>query len=213
METGMKIKEQFFSEEEMYRMLKEFAESDHLPQTERAVDYAREKHAGQRRKPSVFSDEIVPYIVHPYIMACQAHALGIIDDTVLTAALLHDVCEDCGVAPAQLPFSDEVKDAVRLLTKTGEKSPENTKKYYGGIAENPAAAIVKVLDRCNNVSGMMLSFSKERIIEYIEETEQYVLPLIDHIKKNYPQYCDAVFVLEYHLLSVTESIKAALGRL
>ena len=140
------------------------------------------------------------------------YALGIIDDTVLAASLLHDVCEDCGVAPEELPFSDEVKDAVRLLTRTGEKSPENTKKYYEDIAGNPAAAIVKVLDRCNNVSGMMLCFTRERIIEYIEETEQYILPLIDHIEKNYPEYDDAVFVLKYHLLSVTESIKAGVVR-
>ena len=57
------------------------------------------------------------------------------------------------------------------------------------------------------------SFTEEDIIEYIDETEAYILPLLDHIKKEYPQYYDAAFVLKYQILSLIESIKAAVLRL
>ena len=203
------IKEKFFSEKNMYRKLKEFAAADGLPETDRAIDYALKKHAGQKRKTSMFTDEPIPYIVHPFIMTCHAHAIGIRDDVVLTTALLHDVCEDCGIKPEELPFSEPVRKAVSLLTKTEKKTDEYQKRYYDAIAGDPTAAIVKIFDRCNNVSAMILGFSKERVIEYINETEQYVYPLIEYVKKNYRQYYDAVFILNYQIMSIIESIKGA----
>ena len=204
------LREQLFSEENMYRKLKEFADQENLSELDKALDYARTAHAGQVRKTSAFSEESVPYIVHPLVMACHAHALGISDDTVLAVILLHDVCEDCGIAPAELPFSEAVREAVALLTKP--EGPKDNAAYYKGISENSTAAIVKALDRCNNVSTMLLSFSHNKIIEYVDETYAYVLPLLDHIKKEYEQYYDAVFVLKYQILSTIESAKAAILR-
>lgn len=174
------LRDQFFSEKNMRRKLKEFAQNEGLMEMNASLDFAWVAHDGQYRKTSVYSDEQVPYIVHPLIMACHAHAIGIRDDAVLAAALLHDVCEDCGVEPEKLPVSRQVKHAVSLLTK---KDGMNTEEYYGRIADDPTAAIVKALDRCNNLSTMMLGFSREKILEYVDETQEYVLPLLDHIKK------------------------------
>lgn len=207
------VRDQIFSENNMYRKLKEFAENESLTEMKKALDYAWEKHADQKRKTSVISGEQVPYIVHPLMMACQAHAMGIHDDTVLAVTLLHDVCEDCGVASEELPFPNEIKEAVALLTKPDSYTQKDQGSYYKGIAGNSSAAIVKALDRCNNVSTMMLGFSIEKIIEYVDETQDYVYPLLDHIKKHYPQYYDAVFVLKYQLVSTIETAKAAIIRI
>ena len=197
------MRDSFYSLENMRRKLKQFAEEEHLAEMDKAIDYASEKHQTQFRKKMIFTDERIPYIVHPFMMACHAHALGIRDDVVLASVLLHDVCEDCGVLPEELPFSEDVKDTVRRLTKTGL----STKEYYRHIAESPSASIVKALDRCNNLSTMMSSFRPEKAFGYIEETERYVIPLIDHIKKEYTQYYDAVFVIKYQILSLMETIK------
>lgn len=124
------VRDQFFSDRNMYRKLKEFAENEGLVQTDRAIDYAREMHRGQLRKTSAFSGEAVSYIVHPFIMACHAHALGITEDAALAVTLLHDVCEDCGVVPGDLPFDDTVKEAVTLLKKPSEKSPAIIRAYF-----------------------------------------------------------------------------------
>lgn len=207
------VRDSFYAVANMRRKLKQFASEEGLEQTDRAIDYASTVHAGQLRKPSVFSDVQVPYVFHPYVLACHAHALGIRDDTVLATALLHDVCEDCGIEPADLPFGEEVREAVALLTKPKEKDGFSLDAYYKGIAQNPVAAIVKALDRCNNVSTMMASFPIEKVVEYIDETETHVLPLLDAIKHAYLEYYDACFVIKYQIYSTIESVKAAVMRL
>nr|MCR4923345.1 hypothetical protein [Lachnospiraceae bacterium] len=129
---------------------------------------------------------------------------------VLATILLHDVCEDCGVKAEELPFSEPVKKAVKLLTKPSKDSRDRAykKKYYDDIATDSIASIVKVIDRCNNVSLMSLSFDRKRLIEYIIETEEYVYPLLEHIKREEPVYYDAQFIIKYQLRSMMESIKA-----
>ncbi len=121
-----------------------------------------------------------------------------------------DVCEDCGVKPEDLPFSEPVKRAVSLLTKPpkDKRGPDYERKYYDAIATDSIASIVKVIDRCNNISLMSLSFKKDRLIGYIDETEEYVYPLLEHIKREEPVYYDAQFMIKYQLRSMLESIKA-----
>ncbi len=103
------------------------------------------------------------------MMACHAHALGIREDKILATILLHDVCEDCDVAPEELPFSEEVREAVKLLSfqvKSGETRADAKKRYYAEIAGNRITRIVKILDRCNNISTTSLEEgSAELIIE------------------------------------------------
>ena len=207
------VRDSFYSVENMRRKLKQFAAEDALEQTARAIDYAYEAHAGQVRKPSVFSDAQVPYIFHPYVMACHAHALGIRDDVVLATALLHDVCEDCGIEPDDLPFDADVREAVALLTKPASKEAYSPDVYYAAISENGTSAIVKAFDRCSNVSTMMASFPVDKVVSYVDETERYVIPLLDTIKKRYPEYYDAAFVIKYQIYSTVEGIKAAIMRL
>ena len=207
------IREKLYSEENMYRKLKEFAKAEGLSETDRAIDYAKKMHEGQERKTGEFSVKGVPYIVHPFNMACQAHALGIRDDRVLAAVLLHDVCEERKMDPEKLPFSERVREIVALLTKKkGEESRDYTKQYYEGIASDPDAAIIKLIDRCNNVSTMMQGFKWEKIIDYVYETEEFTLPLVDVIKEQYRQYYDVAFILKYQILSLIESIKITMIR-
>lgn len=206
--THWTIREKMFSETHMYTRLKTLAEAEHLVQTDKALSYAQEKHADACRKPTRFhEDSRVPYIIHPLMMACHAHALGIRDDTVLAAILLHDVCEDCGVKPEELPFPENIRHSAALLTK---HEGEPTAEYYAGIRSDSCACIVKALDRCNNVATMATSFSRKKLIEYVDETESYVYPLLDHIKREYLEYRDAVFVIKYQLVSTIETIKALL---
>ncbi|MCR5025525.1 MAG: helix-turn-helix domain-containing protein [Lachnospiraceae bacterium] len=203
------INDQIFSEEHMFTRLKGYTLAEGLTETNRALYYAREKHDGQFRDTSDPKKRI-PYIIHPLMMACHAHAMGIRDDAVLATILLHDVCEDCGVKPEDLPFSEPVKRAVALLTKPPEsrRDADYKRKYYDAIATDNIASIVKVIDRCNNVSLMSLSFKKDRLIGYIEETEEYVYPLLEHIKREEPVYYDAQFLIKYQLRSMLESVKA-----
>ena len=47
-------------------------------------------------------------------MACYAAALGIRDDDVIAVILLHYVCEDTGISPDVLPFSENIRNGTYL---------------------------------------------------------------------------------------------------
>ena len=138
------------------------------------------------------------------MIACHALALGLDDDNIVSAALLHDVCEDCGVTVDELPVNELTKEAVSLLTKVDSIDKE---QYYQRISQNPIATMIKLLDRCNNVSGMAAGFSKEKLVEYIKETESVVYPLLQKAKSEYPMYSNQIFLIKYHMTSVIEAIK------
>ncbi len=204
------IRTRLFHENNMYTRLKSYATAENLTETYKALHYMRKQHLGLFRKKAKYADELVQYINHPLMMACQAHAFGIRDDALLSAILLHDVVEDTGVTLEEIPFSDEVKKIVGLLTftETGLKSwGEEKKEYYSRIKESGKACVVKCIDRCNNVSTMAGSFTKKRMLEYIDETERYILPLADVLKNEYPEYNDLAFLLKYHIISIIETIK------
>ena len=209
------IADALFSPEHMYSRIAVTSELEGLRETSAALRFMKKAHEGQYRKPSLFSDTKVPYITHPLMMACHAHALGIREDKVLATILLHDVCEDCGVAPEDLPFSEEVREAVRLLSfqvMPSETRADAKKRYYAAIAENRIARIVKILDRCNNISTMASSFTQKKLVAYVDETETYVMPLLEQAKYAIPEYVDAFYLLKYHMRSVLESIKAMATR-
>lgn len=201
------MKQTAFNHEKMYTYLRGFASGARMKQTLKALSFAREKHSGQFRK----SGE--PYIVHPLTMACNAVSIGIEDDNVIAAILLHDVCEDCGVRVAELPVSEEVKHTVDLLTfqiMEGETKEIARNRYYNLILQNRAATLVKLIDRCHNVSSMAGTFSEEKLNAYIEETRQYVLPLLRKAKAVYPEDSDILFVIKYHVVSVVDSVEATM---
>ncbi|MCR5837890.1 MAG: hypothetical protein K6G88_15435 [Lachnospiraceae bacterium] len=197
-----------FGVDSIYQYIQDMAVKYNLSQTLEALPYVCRMHEGQYRK----GECKLPYSIHPLTVAAHALALHIIDDVVIATSLCHDICEDCKdengnrISANDLPIGDEAKAAVALLTKKKRKDFVK-KEYYDNIQNNQVAMIVKVLDRCHNISKMATGFSKERINGYIAETEQYVFPLIDIIEKNYPEYKEKMFVIRYHMLAVMESLK------
>ncbi|MBQ6163029.1 MAG: helix-turn-helix domain-containing protein [Clostridia bacterium] len=206
----LSLRERLFREENMYMRMRATAQTEGFAQTYRALPYMRERHEGQFRKKRKYSSEQVRYINHPLLMACQAYALGIRDDALLAAVLLHDVVEDTGVRADELPFDDEVRELVELVSfcvPEGMTKLQAKEEYFARIAENGKACLIKLLDRCNNVSTMAGVFPRKKMLEYIEETEKYILPLANVLKQQYLEYGDAAFLLKYHIVSVIEAIK------
>ena len=205
------VGEHLFSEKHMYSFIKGYASSKNWTNTLSALKYARSSHDGQTRK----GDFAIPYITHPLNIACHAMSLEIEEDELIAAALLHDVCEDCDILPEELPVSEEVQEAVRLLTRIpmeGESREDTLKRYYGRLIKNRQATIVKLLDRCNNVSFMTFAFPDDKIRDYIAETRTYVLPLLEEARTRYPVYGNAYFLVKYHICSVINSIDVLVNR-
>lgn len=196
-----------FDIDRMYEFVRNFADKQNLQATINALPFAKEKHTGQMRKGPKGVKQ--PYISHPLTMACHAIAMGLHDDELLAAILLHDVVEDCGVSAARLPVTRSVQNAVLLVTR---QDGESKTKYYQQIGENPIATLVKLIDRCHNVSQMSLAFSQEKLWKYIHETERYILPMLEAAKEKWPEYTNQYFLLEYQIGSTLDTVKALLER-
>lgn len=161
----------------------------------KALDFAKEAHKNQKRKKSD-----IPYIYHPLNMACHMLAMDIKDDAIIAACLLHDVIEDCEKKLDELPVDEETKELVKLMThnKTNEENREKVMNdYFKSLSSNPKAALIKCVDRCNNLTTMSWGLSRERIFRYIEETEKYILPLINNVVKKQMEYNNAAWLLSY----------------
>ncbi len=193
--------DRLFHEDRMYTFIKAAATTRGLQQTLRALHFAREKHLGQLRKGQAG----IPYISHPLTMCCHALAMDLHEDELLAAILLHDVVEDCGVSPEDLPLEENARETVRLLSKDKRHEDDEEgydKVYFAGIGENSHAMLVKLLDRCHNLSVMSSGFTRERIITYIQHTQIWVMPLIDRLQARAPQYSNACFLLKYQMQSL-----------
>lgn len=189
-----------FDHERMYTYLKGYFAAKGWDDATRALSLARKLHATQHRKGGQ------PYVVHPLTIACHAISLGVDSENVLSACLLHDVVEDCGVSVDALPVSRDAKDTIRRLTHV---KPDPLDSYYRDIAEDSDACLVKLLDRCDNVSTMSGVFTKSKLLSYIDETRRYAPALYRTAKEYWPELSDAMFVLKYHIASVVNSLDAA----
>lgn len=203
------LNDRMFSEVNMYRFIERKSRELGYSQTQAALVFMRKCHEGQYRKGA----DRVPYINHPLLMACHAFAVGIMEDSVIATCLLHDVVEDCGVRADELPVGEEAREAILLLSfekQEGISKEESKEQYYEKIVMNRIASIVKCLDRCNNISGMATAFSREKMVNYIDETEKYIMPILDNIKYQYSEFNTAAFLLKYHMRSVLETLKHVL---
>lgn len=193
-----------FSAEKMHARIAGYAAALDWRDVLSALAFMTDAHKGQVRKDGQ------PYIVHPLTMACHAIALGVRKPSVIAALLLHDVCEDCGVAPGDLPVSDRTRQIITLLTRVGKQPLD---EYYGPIGKDPDAALCKILDCCHNVSSMAWPFSLAKIREQIEEKERYIYPLFRIVKHAEPDYGNMLFSLKYQILAVDNSILAIMNRM
>lgn len=193
--------------EHMYQVLESEAKKKGFIQTEKALPFARDCHEGQFRD---MDGGPVPYITHPMMVACHLLALGFSEDDLLAAAVLHDVCEDCGVTVDELPVEEHVRGTVGLLTffqGNGETRAEAKARYFRMISESRDAVLIKLVDRCHNLSTMVYGFCPERMKRYIRETEEYIFPFLDLAERQYPELCDAVFLLRYQMESILGCVK------
>ena len=145
------------------------------------------------------------------MLACHCLAMDICDDAVIAACLLHDVIEDCGVTKDELPVDEETKHIVELLTREKDDSRREKilKEYYGAISDNPKAALIKCVDRCNNLSTMSWGLSRDRQFRYIDETDKYVLPLLKVVKA-VPEFNNAAWLLQYQIETMMDMYKRML---
>lgn len=173
-----------------------------LEQTLAALPLARQCHQGQYRRGGD-----IPYITHPLATACHALSLGLKEDDLIAALLLHDVIEDAGMTAAELPVSPAAAEAVQLVSKAPGYIEAD---YYAAIAKNPLACLVKLFDRCHNIACMAAGFPRQRMAEYIDETKYFILPLFAAAEEMRPDLSLPLWQLRYQLLTQMDAISRLL---
>ncbi len=148
-----------------------------------AYNFAKKAHQGQFRKSGG------PYLEHPVQTALILAELQL-DTNSISAALLHDVPENCGVSIAEIEatFGSEIAKLVDGSTKLGklslsgeliattEAQMENLRKMLVAMAEDLRVVFIKLADRLHNMRTLdALPPEKQRRIA--RETLEIYAPL------------------------------------
>lgn len=188
-----------------YNYLKGYCKGLGLNNAVKALSFILKHHEGQTRNDGS------PYYVHPVKVASHLVSLNLFSDletldTLISGAILHDVVEDTDVTLEQLAkvFNNAIANVVKLLTKYKGIS---TEIYYNDIKTDLIASLIKIADRCNNVSTMAGVFGKARLQKYVKETNEVVKPLIRYTRDNHPEVSDQVVCMSYHIKSVITAIE------
>ena len=115
---------------------------------ERAIALAVEAHAGQERKDGS------PYILHPLrVMNVFADEPGVPGKILRCAAVLHDVCEDCGVPLTTIRdlVGAPIVPVVDALTR---RTDEVYSEYIARASANEYARRIKIADAEDNLKGL-----------------------------------------------------------
>jgi len=151
---------------------------------ERAYKVADQAHKGQKRK----SGE--PYITHPIAVAQIIADLGL-SDSVIAAALLHDVVEDTEYPLEQMrdEFGDEVAMIVDGVTKLDKvkygdaAQAETVRKMVVAMAKDIRVLLLKLCDRLHNARTWKY-VSPESARKKAQETLEIYAPLAHRMGLN-----------------------------
>ncbi len=194
-----------YDEEKMFTYLRGYLRGARFLESERALGFAREKHAGQTRINGQ------PYIVHPLFMACYAVALRGVTDDMVAIILLHDVVEDCGVPLSALPVNENIKRGVKFMTISpfdGEDKIATKRRYFNELIECKEALLCKGLDRFMNLSTMEGVMEEAAIKKNIIETHELLMPVLKRAKDRYPELSDALHIIRTNLRSLYFTLAA-----
>lgn len=131
-----------------------------LPLTRRALDFAAERHRGQRRE----ADDAA-FILHPLEVAQLLHSRGY-PDHVVAAGVLHDIIEDTDATGAELDrrFGPEVARLVSSVSEPPGDGPyaERKARLRAAVARaGPDAAAVYAADKVAKARELRLAISRD----------------------------------------------------
>jgi guanosine-3',5'-bis(diphosphate) 3'-pyrophosphohydrolase len=168
---------------ELIKKLQEYLPPEKIALVQDAYNFAEAAHQGQFRE----SGEL--YLEHPVQTALILAELQL-DTNSISAALLHDIPENCGVSIAEIEakFGSEIAKLVDGTTKLGklslsgetvvttEAQMENLRKLLVAMAEDLRVVFIKLADRLHNMRTLdALSPEKQRRIA--QETLEIYAPL------------------------------------
>jgi GTP diphosphokinase / guanosine-3',5'-bis(diphosphate) 3'-diphosphatase len=151
----------------------------------RALQFAAQKHEGQKRKGAKKD----PYVNHLIsVTEILWRVGGVRDMTTLVAALLHDTIEDTETSVQELrqQFGPEVAELVLEMTDDKSLPKEERKRLQIVSASHKSerARRIKLADKISNVYDIShfppSDWPKKRRLEYLDWTEKVIDGLRGH---------------------------------
>ena len=143
----------------------------------KTLEYANLKHSGQERESGK------PYIIHPIAVATILFEFGL-DEDAISAALLHDVIEDCDVSEAELmklfgkDITEMVKGVSRVKTlrykSSANENNESLRKMFIAMAKDIRVIFIKLADRLHNMRTLEFVSSEHQIRKSLDTRDVYI---------------------------------------
>ena len=143
----------------------------------RALEYAEIKHSGQQR------DSGKPYIIHPIAVANILLQYNL-DHEAISAALLHDVIEDCDVDEDELKemFGTDITELVvgvsRVKTlrykSSANENNESLRKMFIAMAKDIRVIFIKLADRLHNMRTLEFVSPEHQIRKSLDTRDVYI---------------------------------------
>ena len=126
---------------------------------EKSVRLAFSAHEGQTRKTGN-----LPYIIHPFMVALKLAKYDF-PDSVIAAALMHDVLEETDLQEdiIRAELGEEVLEIVKAVTNDDSLPwEEKKKKYVESVRHGPEGAkAVAVADKIHNIESLLIAHSAQ----------------------------------------------------
>lgn len=129
-----------------------------------------------------------PAVSHCYEVRKILKEVGIKEESILNAAMLHDVIEDYFLNSEylSLKFGEKIAKLVEILSKNPAwntsycKMKSSMDEVEGSWADYPEAVVIKMADRLHNLRTAEGLKPKKRV-EYQKETDEILIPLFECI--------------------------------
>lgn len=187
--------------DERFNLIKtEFKNNDSSTEMiSKAYAFAKSMHKDQKRKDGQL------YLSHPVEVALTLALLNF-DENVVSAALLHDVVEDCGcsIETIEKEFNKKVAEMVDCVSAIDKEKfvfdeddvyvdvnfekasmeEQSFKKLIAIGKKNPLGFAIKFADRLHNLRTIE-SFDYNKQLEKVKETEKWIIPIARTMNAEY----------------------------
>lgn len=134
-------------------------------------------------------------------------------EKLIVVSALHDLVED---------YSDEVsfkhlkdlfpKDYIRSIKKvtkwiTFKKVEKDYNHYHKNISKDFISTIVKATDRLHNLNSCTEVFGSTKKLDYIKETERYIIPNLKKLRKERKELYSSITFLIYNLKNQMKQLR------
>lgn len=165
----------------------------------KAYEFAKRFHGNQTRKDGTL------YLTHPVEVALILSKLGF-DEDVVSAALLHDVVEDCecDLETIKNEFNTDIAEMVDCVSAIDKEKyifdkddlyeiqdfekasieEQSFKKLIAIGKNNPSAFCIKFADRLHNLRTIDC-FEYGKQLEKVKETEKWIIPIAKILNTEY----------------------------